>query len=76
MTRLTSANFLAVANTALASIQRHPEAYALVDPTMRRALVRRFPYAIFYEVEATEIVVYAIFHGARDPRAWKRRRNG
>jgi plasmid stabilization system protein ParE len=71
-----AANFLAAVQASIASIQRHPEAYALVDPTMRRALVRRFPYAILYEVGATEIVVYAVFHGARDPRAWKRRRDG
>jgi len=71
-----AAEFLAAVQASIASIQHHPEAYALVDPAMRRALVRRFPYAIFYEVEATEIVVYAIFHGARDPRAWKRRRDG
>lgn len=71
-----AANFLARVDACLASMQRHPEAFAFVDPNMRRTLVRRFPYAIFYEVEATEIVVYAIFHGARDPRAWKRRRDG
>ena len=71
-----AASFLAAVNTCITSLQRHPESYALVDPTTRRALVRRFPYAIFYEVGATEIVVYAIFHGARDPHAWKRRRDG
>ena len=69
-------NFLAVVGTCLASIRRHPEAYQLVDPTMRRALLRRFPYAVFYEVEAVEIVVYAVFHCARNPRAWKRRLDG
>jgi plasmid stabilization system protein ParE len=72
-----AANFLAAVNACITSIQRHPEAYALVDATTRRALVRRrFPYAIFYEVGAREIVVYAIFHVARDPRAWRRRRDG
>jgi toxin ParE1/3/4 len=72
-----AANFLAAVNACITSIQRHPEAYALVDATTRRALVRRrFPYAIFYEVGAPEIVVYAIFHVARDPRAWRRRRDG
>ena len=70
------ARFSAALDVFVAIGDLHGEAYALVDPTMRRALVRRFPYAIFYEVEATEIVVYAIFHGARDPRAWKRRRDG
>ena len=71
-----AADFLAAVNTRLASIQRHPEAYALVDATMHRALLRRFPYAIFYEIEPVQIVVYAVFHGARDPRAWRRRKDG
>ena len=69
-------DFLASVDTCLASIQRQPEAYALVDPTMRRALLRRFPYAVFYEVGSTEIVVYGVLHGARDPREWQRRRDG
>ena len=43
---------------------------------MRRALLQRFPYAVFYEVGAVDIVVYAVFHCARNPRAWKRRRDG
>jgi plasmid stabilization system protein ParE len=41
---------------------------------MRRALLRRFPYAIFFEVARTEIIIYAVFHGARDPQSWRRRR--
>lgn len=69
-------DFLGAVDTRITSIRRHPEAYPLVDPTMRRALLRRFPYAVFYEVEPVEIVVYAVFHCARDPRAWKRRRDG
>ena len=68
--------FLAAVQACIASIRRHPEAYQLVDPTMRRALLRRFPYAVFYEVGPVDIVVYAVFHGARDPRAWRRRRDG
>jgi plasmid stabilization system protein ParE len=56
------------------SIRRHPEAYQLVDPTTRRALLRRFPYSIFFEVGRMEIVVYGVFHGARDPQSWRRRR--
>lgn len=71
-----AASFLAAVHASIASLQRHPEAHPLVDPATRRALVRRFPYAIFYDVGATEIVVYAIFHAARDPRAWRRRRDG
>ncbi len=43
---------------------------------MRRALVRRFPYQILYEIEIEEIIIYAIYHSARDPEAWKRRKDG
>ena len=71
-----AAAFLAAVNACLASIQRHPHAFALVDSTMRRALIRRFPYVVFYEIEPRQILVYGVFHGARDPRAWRRRRDG
>jgi len=47
-----AADFLAAVGTCIASIRRRPEAYQLVDPTMRRALLRRFPYAVFYQVGA------------------------
>lgn len=70
-----AAYFLAAVNLCIASIRRHPEAYPLVDLSMRRALLRRFPYSVFYEVGRAEIVVYAVFHGARNPTAWKRRRD-
>jgi plasmid stabilization system protein ParE len=46
-----AADFLAAVDACLATIQRHPQSFTLVDSTMRRALVRRFPYAIFYELE-------------------------
>ena len=67
--------FLRAVNTCVASIRRHPEAYQLIDRTMRRALLRRFPYAVFFEVGRVEVIVYAVFHGARDPRRWRRRKD-
>ena len=45
--------------------------YPAVLADYHRALVRRFPYAIFYEVEAHRIVVYAVFHCSQDPDKWK-----
>ena len=65
--------FLQAVDTCLASVRREPEAYQLVGRTMRRSLMRRFPYAVFFEASRTEIVVYAVFHCARNPRAWRRR---
>jgi len=70
-----AAAFLAAVSACLATIQSHPQAFALVDSTVLRALIRRFPYAIFYEIEPRQLIVYGVFHGARDPNAWRRRRD-
>ena len=33
----------------------------------RRILVSRFPFGIFYTVEAGAVIVHGIFHSSRDP---------
>lgn len=45
-----------------------PTLFAEYDHTTRRALLRRFPYALYYEVEPTRIVVVAFMHMKREPR--------
>ena len=40
------------------SIRRNPEMYAFAHESYRRALVRRFPYAIFYEHFEDTITIY------------------
>ena len=46
--------FLRAVDASIGAILRHPEAYQLVDRKMRRALLRRFPYAVFFEVGEAE----------------------
>ena len=43
----------------------------------RRVFPKRFPYAVIYMVQATEIVVFAVAHFKRKPGYWSdRRRDG
>jgi len=65
--------FLLAIDAALSSIQRTPELYPIVYENLRRALIRRFPYGIFYLVEEARIVVIAVMHARRDPETWRRR---
>lgn len=65
--------FLRSIDSALARIQQSPELYPAVDEETRRAPVRRFPFAIYYEIESDQIVVYAVWHYRRDPRGWQQR---
>ncbi len=52
----------------LASIERNPTLRQTIDDLTRRALVRRFPYAIYYFLEGDRIAVLACFHVRRDPK--------
>ncbi len=51
-----------------------PNAAALVDESIRRALVARFPYGLFYAVEGETLVVLGCVHVRRHPRVWRSRR--
>ena len=65
--------FLRVADACLSSAQRNPAAYPIVYERVRRALLRKFPYALFYLVDESRIVVIACFHIRRSPADWQRR---
>jgi toxin ParE1/3/4 len=53
---------------ALDRIRLLPESYREVVPGVRRAMVRRFPYGVYYRFEHDTITVIAIYHFKRDPR--------
>ena len=67
-----SFDFLLSLDATLDHIARHPESYAMVAPAVRRALLRRFPHAVYYRLKAT-IEVIAIVHTHRSPRVWQKR---
>jgi plasmid stabilization system protein ParE len=59
--------FLSCVDACLEAIRRTPEMHAFVHETYRRGLVRRFPYAVFYEYSEDTVTVYGIFHTSRNP---------
>ena len=54
-------------------ISAMPELHAVVHRDVRKALIRKFPYAVFYRVRVGRIVVLAVFHGKCDPELWRSR---
>lgn len=65
--------FVMCVEAALDHIRRSPTAAKEVFPTVRRLVVRRFPYGIFYRVDPDQIAVLAVYHSRRDPRGWQER---
>jgi plasmid stabilization system protein ParE len=66
--------FAAQVHAVLDTIAERPELYPRVLGDIRRAVVRRTPYVIFYRVRPHRISVLAVFHSSRDPRVWQSRR--
>jgi plasmid stabilization system protein ParE len=65
--------FLGCVEARIEQICRNPEWFPTVHEQYRRALVRRFPYAVFYELAGEMVTIYSIFHTARDPSKWRQR---
>jgi plasmid stabilization system protein ParE len=65
--------FLTCVDACIHSICRSPKLYPKIFEKYRRALIRRFPYAIFYEYNVKTIYIYSIFHTAQDPTKWRNR---
>ena len=67
------AEFLSAAQALIDAIAENPLKHPVVGRNTRRALLRRFPYAIYYRVYDEIVVVVACMHGRRDPRRWQTR---
>ena len=74
-----SLQFRGALDKTFAGIQERPSLYPIVYRDLRRALVRRFPFGVFYVVQSESVIVVAVLHTARNPRIWRARltrRNG
>ena len=67
------ASFEAEIDSAFDRISERPHSYQTLQATVRRALVRKFPFSVFYRVLPEWIEVIAVLHQSRDPRTWRRR---
>ena len=65
--------FLLCVEAGLDHIRRSPGAGTEIHPGVRRVVIKRFPYGIYYRVDPDQIAVLAVYHGRRDPRGWQTR---
>jgi len=55
-------------------IERFPFQFPIVYKTVRRALLKRFPYSMYFELKDDEASVIAVVHQRRNPAVWMARR--
>ena len=65
--------FLEAVDNLVRTITENPERFPVIREDIRRAVLRRFPYSIFYRIVSGHIVVIASFHGKRNLKVWRGR---
>lgn len=65
--------FLDALDQAISGIERLPEQHPIVYKEVRRVLLKRFPYAVFYIHEPLRTVILAVIHQRREPSRWQGR---
>jgi plasmid stabilization system protein ParE len=62
--------FLAEIDRCLALVSKNPNQFAAVNEDVRRIVVHRFPYSVYFRTESQRVVVLAVFHSNRNPDVW------
>lgn len=65
--------FLDEIEASFTRISENPLQFPILYRGIRRALLSRFPFGVFFRVEAGRIVVLAIMHASRYPTRWRDR---
>ena len=66
-------DFLAALEGVYAGLQTTPAMHQVIYRDVRRALLRRFPYAVYYRAHPDRVEVLAVQHTRRDPSGWQTR---
>ncbi|MGH9931975.1 MAG: type II toxin-antitoxin system RelE/ParE family toxin [Pyrinomonadaceae bacterium] len=73
---LVAAAFVAEVEEAIQTLLTTPERWAVIEELhIRRYLLTRFPYSIYYrwEAEHNRVSIYAVMHSSRRPGFWRER---
>ena len=65
--------FLGRLEETFARISSNPTIYAVVYKNARRAIVRRFPYSVYFRIKDSGVMIEAVIHNKRHSRTWKSR---
>lgn len=67
------AEFLEEIEAGLERVAANPVIYAHIEGPVRRALLHRFPFGLFYIESGDSISIIAVFHTSRDLESIRRR---
>lgn len=68
-----AAEFVAEIERCITLVSERSAQFAVIRQDIRRIVVHRFPYCVYFKAEKSRIVVLAVFHSSRDPSIWSSR---
>ena len=61
-------------DAAFRRIEQKPSGYRKIHGELRRSIVRRFPFCVYYLTDAdAHVTIYAVVHQRRSPAVWQKR---
>ena len=66
-------DFVAEARQLFQRIAEHPAQFRAVSKDVRRGQLKRFPYNVYFGVDAEEVLILAVIHKRRHPDIWRQR---
>jgi len=66
-------DFVLCIEESLARITKNPNQYRPIYKNVLRALVRRFPFGVYYVVLEERVSVIGVVHARKNPEHWKAR---
>jgi plasmid stabilization system protein ParE len=66
-------DFIKEVDAAFQRLAAAPQRLPKLHGDLRRALVRRFPYAVYFLSSKIRITIVAVLHQRRDPAVWQKR---
>lgn len=64
-------DFVLCIEESLSRLSKNPKLNRKIHKDVRRALVKRFPYGVFYIVKDLDITVIGILHARKKPTQWQ-----
>ena len=68
------AEFFKAIDEAIQRIENTPLIFPVCYMTLRKAVIKNFPYIILFQIVRADIKIIAIFHTSRNPFSWTERK--
>jgi toxin ParE1/3/4 len=67
-------SFIGEIEHAIFCIRRNPDRWRIIKKDVRRYLVHRFPYGVYYNYDDVSVTIWAVMHLSRKPNYWTKRK--